>query len=795
MPTELSVFISSKMQELAAERKALQELLPTLGQDIFKLRTWVFEGDAPASNKSIRDVYLEALQNSALYIGIFWNEFGEWTLDEFERATELGIERHLYVKNLNPERRDPRLQAFLDKQSDVRFGITPRWFTSPEDLKQQVARSVEKWLLERQIAYHSAISAVFARTADDVPEQPRRLVGRDDLVAEVQALLDDRERVLLRGFGGMGKTALAASIAAQHVAAGQGPVLWLRVGAAEADAVFEAIGRALGAQQAVVSTTGDERVQAVRHLLAEAKALLVLDDVWNGAALARVVKAVPRTMPLLVTSRHRFPLDEIVEVGELKPDEALRLLSLYARRQDMSHDAEARRLCEILGYHAFALEIASKTLKVYQLTPGELLQRVEHAPHDLSMPANYGELGRTGVKSLLDTSISALHQELYQVFVSLGGMFEPSATPELLARVMAHAPHAVEDALDQLEERGLVNARQHNQVRYYRLHDLAYSYARTMFMNKGWSHQPVVDACRSYAAVHKDDLDALDVEQSNILEAAETAHHANQDAVFVAIMKSLTVDGPYFAARGHTAVSLKLLESAIRVARQHNELETAHYLLSKLGNTYADFMGDYEAALTAYQEALALARVLGDTRREAILLTVIGKMRFHQQADDADSYYEQAEVIARSLNDDFVLGFVLHHRGYQFINQQPPDYERGRELSDEAARIAAALELPDIRFWSLLNRGSCEHELGLVKAALATHHEAYDLARVQNNHFWMAGALRSVGEDLDRLDDRIQAQAAFDEALSLWRQVKAKAQSDDLIQYMQERKYMIKPEL
>lgn len=222
MPTELSVFISSKMQELAAERKALQELLPTLGQDIFKLRTWVFEGDAPASNKSIRDVYLEALQNSALYIGIFWNEFGEWTLDEFERATELGIERHLYVKNLNPERRDPRLQAFLDKQSDVRFGITPRWFTSPEDLKRQVARSVEKWLLERQIAYHSAISAVFARTADDVPEQPRRLVGRDDLVAEVQALLDDRERVLLRGFGGMGKTALAASIAAQHVAAGQG---------------------------------------------------------------------------------------------------------------------------------------------------------------------------------------------------------------------------------------------------------------------------------------------------------------------------------------------------------------------------------------------------------------------------------------------------------------------------------------------------------------------------------------------------------------------------------------------
>ena len=49
VPSELYVFISSKMQELALERKVLQELLPTLARDTFKLRTWVFEGDAPAT--------------------------------------------------------------------------------------------------------------------------------------------------------------------------------------------------------------------------------------------------------------------------------------------------------------------------------------------------------------------------------------------------------------------------------------------------------------------------------------------------------------------------------------------------------------------------------------------------------------------------------------------------------------------------------------------------------------------------------------------------------------------------
>jgi tetratricopeptide (TPR) repeat protein len=793
--TELHVFISSKMHELAPERKALQELLPMLGRGMFNLRTWVFEGDAPASNKSIREVYLEALQNSALYIGLFWNEFGEWTIDEFERATEWGIERHIYVRNIDTDLRDPRLQTFLNKQSDVRFGITPRWFTNVEDLKEQVAKSIERWLLDRQIAYHSATSAILARITDDIPEQPRKLIGRDELVHETLQLLVDNERVLLHGFGGMGKTALAATIAAEYISQDIGDVLWIKAGAVEADALFEAVGRALDAQQTIASTAGDERVQAVRHLLADTKALLVLDDVWNGSALARMLKAIPRNKPLLVTSRYRFPLDEIVEVGALKPDQALKLLGYHARRQDLTNDADGLRLCEILGYHTFALEIAGKTLKVYQLTPVELLEQVKDAPHDLSMPANFGELGRTGIKSLLDASVSALHKELYDVFVALGGMFEPSATAELLALAMNLNQEEVEAALAQLELRGLVSASPYTSLVCFRLHDLAYSYARTMFLNKGLSYLAVVQACRDYAAAHTDDLDALDVEQSNILEAAEAATQSNRDDLFIDIMRFLTVDGPYFAARGHTALSLNLLKGAIDATKRRNEIETAHFLLSRLGNTYADFFGDYDAALSAYEEALVLARKLANPRREAILLTVIGKMHFEQKTDDADDYYAQAEVIARNLNDDFALGFVLQHRGYQFINRLEPDYEKGRELSDEAARIAAKLNESDLQFWSLINRGSSEHELGQLEVALTTHREAYDLACHENNHDWMAGALRSIGEDYHELGYHNEAQQAFDEALVLWQRIKAKAQATDLIQHMEARNYVVRQEL
>ncbi|MBC7810814.1 MAG: DUF4062 domain-containing protein, partial [Burkholderiales bacterium] len=86
MPRSLGVFISSKMVELSEERRALEALLPTLGDDTLQLFPWVFETDAPASGSSIRSVYMNALDQSELYIGLFWDDYGEWTIDEFHRA-------------------------------------------------------------------------------------------------------------------------------------------------------------------------------------------------------------------------------------------------------------------------------------------------------------------------------------------------------------------------------------------------------------------------------------------------------------------------------------------------------------------------------------------------------------------------------------------------------------------------------------------------------------------------------------------------------------------------------------
>ncbi|MBN1564918.1 MAG: DUF4062 domain-containing protein, partial [Anaerolineae bacterium] len=230
MTQTLSVFISSKMQELAAERAAIRDLLPTLGSATLDLAAWVYENDAPASENTIRQIYLDALNNAALYLGIFWHEYGAWTIDEFDRATEWGIERHVYVKNVEAEKRDPKLTAFLDKHSGVTSGVAMKWFKDIDELKAAVTDSITYFIAQRVMTRRGAISAVFYQDAAQVFDAPERLIGRDDLLATIAPQIARAGHILLHGFGGIGKTALAGTLAKQHIAAGRGPVLWLRAG-------------------------------------------------------------------------------------------------------------------------------------------------------------------------------------------------------------------------------------------------------------------------------------------------------------------------------------------------------------------------------------------------------------------------------------------------------------------------------------------------------------------------------------------------------------------------------------
>ncbi len=137
----LRVFVSSKMEELAAERVAVKEILDGLNVD-----AWVFEQDAGARPGTIQESYREELEASDLYIGLFWKSYGAYTVEEFELARAVGTDCLIYQKGGDrPEGRDPQLQTFLDRISKVESGLTIQWFETPEELREMVKRDTARW--------------------------------------------------------------------------------------------------------------------------------------------------------------------------------------------------------------------------------------------------------------------------------------------------------------------------------------------------------------------------------------------------------------------------------------------------------------------------------------------------------------------------------------------------------------------------------------------------------------------------------------------------------------------------
>ena len=95
--------------------------------------------------------------------------------------------------------------------------------------------------------------APLVESGDDVPHLPGRLVGRGETLRRARVLLDDGGRVLLQGFSGMGKSALAATLAADWVDDGKGAVLWLHTGGEKAETTLQALARPLEGYQAVAN--------------------------------------------------------------------------------------------------------------------------------------------------------------------------------------------------------------------------------------------------------------------------------------------------------------------------------------------------------------------------------------------------------------------------------------------------------------------------------------------------------------------------------------------------------------
>lgn len=758
-----SVFISSTSLDLKRYRKAAIDVCKDLGFAPIAMENFEAMG-VGATEGSKRK-----LREADLFIGIIAHRYGyvedghdrSVTEIEFDYAGERGLDRLCFIVDPNhnwparsiEKRQADRINAFKNK---IEKSVIRNLFTDVKDFSQKLTMALVNWQ-EWRTARSGELDAILATEADDIPGKPERLVGREALAAEINGMLDKGKRVLLQGFGGMGKTALAAAIAAERIESGKGAVLWLRAGSEDRDGLMLALARPFNAQHSITKETGiANQARVVRLLLTEHNVkLIVLDDVWNARALTQLlaVNAVPGGVPIIVTSRHRFTGLTRLDVGKLERKSSLELLCHYGE-QDWMDNPDAQQLCEKLGDHSFAIKIAAHSLALDDLTPAELLKRIASAPWKLTAPEGSVEEGRSSIEELLTTSLHGLDEEARVVFLAFGAFFTSSVTPEMLSIYMKITPTAIDEALNRLQRRGLAERVSESDDRAveYRIHDLAYSYARSQANND--QHHRALDACLSYLGRYREpkpeNFAALRSELDNFIGASSWAMSAERYSDVQQFANWLyrnfdsdTSEG-FLHLQGYGNIATTLLEQAANASEMLKEpLNQAHYLGS-LGSAYRD-LSLIKTGMKHYKQALKVYRDLGDKAGEGITLGRIGiAHRLSGQAQPAIEHLEQALAIAREVGNQRTEGINLANLGiaYRLVGKS----DMAIEYLQQALQIARDRE--DVRgeAINLGNIGDIYREQNQLEQAIITYEQALKIALA-------TGDKRGGGINLGRLGD------------------------------------------
>ena len=147
------IFISSVQKEFAEERKHLFTYLmddPILSKFF---EPFIFE-DYPATGKATSSVYLDEVEKSDIYLGIYGDEYGfqnksgiSPTEQEYDLAQKLHKDCLIYIKR-DSSKRQTKEKAFIKK---VEENVVRRTFGNYEELKAAIYKSLAHYLEENEL--------------------------------------------------------------------------------------------------------------------------------------------------------------------------------------------------------------------------------------------------------------------------------------------------------------------------------------------------------------------------------------------------------------------------------------------------------------------------------------------------------------------------------------------------------------------------------------------------------------------------------------------------------------------
>jgi predicted ATPase len=689
----LRVFVSSTLQELAAERRAVRDAVTGL-----RLVPVMFE--LGAQPYPPRPVYRAYLAQSQVFVGIYWQSYGSVALGEDVSGLEdeyrlsAGLPRLVYVKSPAPDR-EPRLAELLARIRDE-GGVSYQHFADPAELQRLVRNDLAVLLSERfEMSRAHEVAAGEVPLAGALPAPATPLLGREREAATVEDLVvrEGARLVTLTGPGGVGKTRLAveaARLLGPHFAGGVRFVELASV--SSVDLVAAAVATGLG-----LTTTGDKLITDVQSYLRTRRLLLVLDNFEQvvGAAplLAELLGAAPGVV-VLVTSRvvlrlsgeHEFPVPPLpVPPAGSSPDpEQLQRYASVALFTERAHAADPRfeltggnaeavaEICRRLDGLPLAIELAAARTRL--LPPAALLPRLGQQLSLLTGGARDLPQRQRTLRSTLDWSYGLLSASEQALFARLGVFAGPFSLPAAEA-VGADSPDPgqaqesalVLETLGSLVDSSLVQADTRGDDPRFALLETIRDYALERLGDGDWvpahdRHAAYFQALAEPAAAELAGpgqlawLDRLEAEHDDLLAAMSwlVDHGPPEQA-----LRLFSATWRFWWLRGHAAEFARMGEQIVASSEQLPPHQRA-IALSAAGFILIS-NGDQAKAETLFEQNLPLYRQLSDKLGVVLTATILGVLGYlaalRHDYPRATDLLGQSQARLREVRDNDLTGY------------------------------------------------------------------------------------------------------------------------------------------
>ena len=651
-----------------------------------------------------------------------------------------------------------------------------------------------------------------------VPPRPTHFVGREALVADVARRLAGGASLALSadGLPGVGKTTLAVALAYRrdvldHFTDG---VLWGALGLQPN--VMEVLATWAAALGTDVSSATEPETRAawVRNAIGQRRFLLVIDDAWEPAENALLLKCGGPGCAHFLTTRDESiarafaGVGGSIEIRELAPDDALALLAALAPEACAADPESAARLVEAVGFLPLAIELLGAYLssaenRYFREQQEAALRRIADPAERLRQACRrLGDARGTEVtlRETIHLSLQGLPDEAVAAFHALGAFAPKPETFDLKAALAVTGASAA--TLSRLIERHLLEqqddtlslhqtiadaardetpadaARAHADHYLRRVHEAGADWRaiEAIYGQVKWGFARMGDdvarsleftaALARYQAVRglrDDDFQWNERE----LRAAAAAGDRQREAA------ALCNRGWLLNTMGERHRAREMFQRALPLARAVGDRQGEAVILDNLAQAHRG-LGEPEPALELHARALAILRAVGDRRGEALSLANAGLA--HQGVGDharALAAYREALAICGDVGDRASEAVILHNIGHIHDELGEPDH--ALELYQRALPVHRAVGNRLDEAVTLNNIGLVYNGLGEHRRALEFFQQALPLSRAVGDRRGEAVTLNNIGLVHDYLGERGRALEFYREALALLRAVDDRA--------------------